>query len=214
MKRWHGWGNTHTDYPLPETARGYLEDLLGSLTTMPPADLESTLAGVPNSELPHHSLIDTEPETRLRHARGQSLPDWVAMNHNRVNTFPDGVAFPERTEELTFLLALAQEHDAVVIPYGGGTSVVGHINPLPNSGPNLTISLEKLNQLCKIDEYSHLAEFEAGITGPALEAALEPYGSTLGHFPQSFEYSTLDTYSTGHKLRKPLYPNNCLLFSD
>lgn len=191
MKRWRGWGNTHTDYPLPETARGYLEDLLGSLLTLPSADLESTLAGVPKAELPHHPLIHTEPETRLRHARGQSLPDWVALSHNRVNTFPDGVAFPESTEELSPLLVFAQEQGAVVIPYGGGTSVVGHINPLPGSRPTLTISLEKLNQLTKIDAYSHLAEFEAGITGPALEAALEPYGYTLGHFPQSFEYSTL-----------------------
>jgi len=191
MKRWFGWGSAQTDYPLPETARGYLEDRLGPLPTLPPADLESTLAGVPVSELPHHSLIHTEPETRLRHARGQSLPDWVALSHNRVNTFPDGVAFPESTEELSPLLAFAQEQGAVVIPYGGGTSVVGHINPLPDSGPNLTISLEKLDQLTKLDEYSHLAEFEAGVTGPALEAALEPYGYTLGHFPQSFEYSTL-----------------------
>lgn len=191
MKRWQGWGNIHTHYPLPETARGYLENLLGPLPSLPLPDLEATLAGVPNSELPHHDLILTDPETRLRHARGHSLPDWVALNHNRVKVFPDGVAFPESTEDLSPLLAYAQEHAAVVIPYGGGTSVVGHINPLPGSGPNLTISLEKLNRLTKLDEFSHLAEFEAGVTGPALEAALEPSGYTLGHFPQSFEYSTL-----------------------
>ena len=94
-------------------------------------------------------------------------------------------------DDLPLLLAFAQESRAKVIPYGGGTSVVGHINPLPGTGPNLTISLEKLDHLLNIDEHSLLAEFEAGVTGPALEGALEAHGFTLGHYPQSFEYSTL-----------------------
>ena len=191
MKRWQGWGNTQTTYPLPESAQQYLENLLGPLPDLPPADLDSTLAVIPASELPHHSLIDTDLETRLRHARGQSLPDWVALSHNRVDTFPDGVAFPTQADDLSSLLSYAQENGAKVIPYGGGTSVVGHINHLPGAGPKLTISLERLNRLIKIDQQSHLAEFEAGITGPALEAALGGSGFTLGHFPQSFEYSTL-----------------------
>jgi alkyldihydroxyacetonephosphate synthase len=191
MKRWLGWGNAQTDYPLPEVAREYLENLLGPLPDTPTVDLESILAVIPDSELPLHPLIDREPETRLRYARGQSLPDWVALSHNQVTTFPDGVAFPERGDDLPSLLSFAQEGGAVVIPYGGGTSVVGHINPLPGQQPKLTISLERLNRPIKIDQQSHLAEFEAGITGPALETALGESGFTLGHFPQSFEYSTL-----------------------
>ena len=191
MKRWNGWGNIQTDYPFPDTARDYLVNLLGPLPDLPPADLESTLASVPESRLPHHPLIDTEPEARLRHARGQSLPDWVALNHNRVDTFPDGAAFPDSENDLPALLAFAKNHGANIIPYGGGTSVVGHINPLPGQKPNLTISLERLDHLLKIDPESHLAEFEAGVTGPVLEEELQRYGYTLGHFPQSFEYSTL-----------------------
>lgn len=191
MKRWQGWGNAQTDYPLPEAARGYLENLLGPLPELPPADLDANLAAVPESRLPGHPLVDLTPAARLRHARGQSLPDWVALGHNRVNAFPDGVAFPARAADLPALLAFAREAGAKVIPYGGGTSVVGHINPLPGARPNLTISLERLDQLLKIDQESHLAEFEAGVTGPALEKALAAQGYTLGHFPQSFEYSTL-----------------------
>jgi len=191
MKRWRGWGNPHTDYPLPESARHYLVNYLGPLPDLPVPDLESILSAVPPSSLNHHPLINLDPEPRLRHARGQSLPDWVAINHNRVNTFPDGVAFPENTEDLPALLAYALESGANVIPYGGGSSVVGHINPLPDPRPNLTISLERLNRLVKIDPESHLAEFEAGVTGPALERVLGSQGYTLGHFPQSFEYSTL-----------------------
>jgi len=191
MKRWNGWGNTQTQYPLPDPAREHLAEVLGPLAPLPAAGLEAALSTVPDSRLPEHPFVSVDREVRLRHARGQSLPDWVAMNHNRINTFPDGVAFPERTEDLSELLAYARQSGASVIPYGGGTSVVGHINPLPGSRPNLTISLEQLNSLVDIDQSSHLAEFEAGITGPDLEAALESRGYTLGHFPQSFEYSTL-----------------------
>ena len=119
MKRWQGWGNTQTEYPLPESAREYLENLLGSLPELSPADFASTLASVPKSGLGYHPLIDSSPETRLRHARGQSLPDWIALSHNRVDAFPDGVAFPMRVDDLPSLLAFAQESRAKVIPYGG-----------------------------------------------------------------------------------------------
>lgn len=191
MKRWQGWGNTQTHYPLPDSAREYLQDILGPLPKIPLASLESILAQVPESDLPHHTLVDVQAETRLRHARGQSLPDWVALSHNRIAAFPDGVAFPEQSSDVADLLAYAREQGATVIPYGGGTSVVGHINPIPGDGPVLTISLERLNKLKEFDEVSHLAEFEAGVTGPELERCLAQHGYTLGHFPQSFEYSTL-----------------------
>ena len=78
-----------------------------------------------------------------------------------------------------------------MIPYGGGTSVVGHINPLPADAPVLTIDLSQLNRLIELDETSHLATFGAGVRGPELEKQLNAKGYTLGHFPQSFELSTL-----------------------
>ncbi len=191
MKRWQGWGNIKTHYPLSDSARAYLKNILGPLPTIQAADLESTLSRVPESDLTQQDLIDTTAETRLRHARGQSLPDWLALSYNRVPIFPDGVAFPEQSSHISELLKFAREKGAEVIPYGGGTSVVGHINPLHKDRPTLTISLERLNKLINFDEESHLAEFGAGITGPDLEASLEKFGFTLGHFPQSFEYSTL-----------------------
>ena len=92
-----------------------------------------------------------------------------------------------------------------MIPYGGGTSVVGHINPSPGDDPVLTLSLEKLNRLLDFDKTSLLATFEAGAAGPHLEAQLKAHGCTLGHFPQSFEYSTLGgwiaTRSSGQQSR-------------
>jgi alkyldihydroxyacetonephosphate synthase len=78
-----------------------------------------------------------------------------------------------------------------VIPYGGGTSVVGHINPLRGDEPVLTLDLSRLNHLLDLDATSQLATFEAGVAGPDLESQLRTRGYTLGHYPQSFELSTL-----------------------
>jgi alkyldihydroxyacetonephosphate synthase len=191
MKRWNGWGNVKTDYPLPKVGLDYLKGKLGDLEIEADSAMDNILSTMPESRLPAHPLISIDPEIRLRHARGQSLPDWVALNSGRIDAFPDGVAFPESEEAARDLLQFALQHGLQVIPYGGGTSVVGHINPLARDMPVLTLSMEKLNRLLDLDEVSQLATFEAGVAGPQLEAQLKEHGYTLGHFPQSFEYSTL-----------------------
>ena len=191
MKRWNGWGNVVTDYPLLAPAEAYLVGKLGTLSPKPDATLTDILAAVPEAHLPAHRLVQTDAETRLRHARGQSLPDWVALRFGRVEAFPDGVAFPESETDVVELLGYAKNAGARVIPYGGGTSVVGHINPVKSDAPVLTLSMEKMNRLLALDETSRLATFEAGVAGPHLESQLNQRGYTLGHFPQSFEYSTL-----------------------
>ncbi len=191
MKRWNGWGNVNTDYPVPAPGLEYLTKVIGKLEQFPDATRESVLAAVPRSRLPAHPLVDMSAETRLTHARGQSTRDWVDLRHGRIDTFPDGVAFPETTEAVRDLLKYAHEAKAHVIPYGGGTSVVGHITPPKTDTPVLTLSLEKMTRLLELDETSRLATFEAGVAGPQLEEQLKARGYTLGHFPQSFEYSTL-----------------------
>lgn len=191
MKRWNGWGNVNTTYPLPESAADYLADLVGPGTAYPDAALESVLAAVPPSRLPEQPLITTDPAERLSHARGQSLPDWIALRSGRIGTFPDGVAYPTSAEDVRSLLQFARQTDTKLIPYGGGTSVVGHINPQPGDRPVLTVDLGRLNSLINLDQTSRLATFGAGVSGPYLETQLRPFNLTLGHFPQSFEYSTL-----------------------
>lgn len=131
------------------------------------------------------------PQERLRHARGQSLPDWIALRYGVVDTFPEGVAYPETDEHARALFDFARSSGVCLIPYGSDTSVVGHVNPLPGSPPALTVHLSRLNQIHDIDETSRLATVGAGIRGPQLEAALREPGYTLSHFPLSFEYSTL-----------------------
>jgi len=191
MRRWNGWGDVNTVYPLPDSAIEYLAQTIGVGSKISDAQLEEIQAQLPASRLSPMPLINQEAIERVFHARGQSLPDWVAMRSGKINAFPDGVAYPNDEADIRKLLAFASKNEILVIPYGGGTSVVGHINPLPSVAPTLTIDLSRLNRLLDLDETSRLATFEAGVNGPRLEAQLAEHGYTLGHFPQSFELSTL-----------------------
>jgi alkyldihydroxyacetonephosphate synthase len=191
MKRWNGWGDEQIDYPLPGSAARYLADRIGEGLRLEDVSLAQALAAVGPSRLAHHDLVSIGPEERLRHSRGQSLPDWIALRSGRIGVFPDGVAYPASDEEVRLLLQYAKDTGARIIPYGGGTSVVGHINPLPGDAPVLSMDLSRLNRLLGLDETSHLASFEAGVVGPEIEKQLHARGYTLGHFPQSFELSTL-----------------------
>lgn len=191
MKRWNGWGNPETEYPLKDSSRKFLADTLGEATPLASASLESVVQSVPETRLQEHPLINTDKEIRVRHARGQSFPDWLAMRSGNFGVFPDGVAQPESIADIRTLLEHAVAHDIDVIPYGGGTSVVGHINPEQSEKAVLTLSLEKMNKLLAIDHDSHIATFEPGATGPQVEEQLKAEGYTLGHFPQSWEISTL-----------------------
>jgi len=191
MRRWNGWGEDTVDYPLTGAARRHLAAQVGEGLALPDAEREAVLATIPATRLPPHSLITTTPLDRLLHARGQSLPDWIALRSGRLGVFPDGVAYPASSGQVRAVLSLARQLGARVIPYGGGTSVVGHINPLAGDAPVLTLDLAHLRRLTGMDDTSRLASFEAGVRGPDLESQLRAQGYTLGHYPQSFEYSTL-----------------------
>jgi alkyldihydroxyacetonephosphate synthase len=191
VRRWNGWGEERTAVPLAAEGRDLLAERLGPGDQAPDASLADVVAGVPPSRLPAHPLVHADAETRARHARGQSLPDWVALRSGRLGPTPDGVAFPECREDVRVLLAWAQEVGARVVPYGGGTSVVGHLTPAPGGPPVLTLSLSRLRRLTTFDARSGLATFGAGVPGPELESELRTRGFTLGHYPQSFELSTL-----------------------
>ncbi len=191
MRRWNGWGDERAVAALPDGAPSFLDPIVGRGT--PPADvtLDEVVAAVPPSRLAAHPLVSTDALDRVLHARGQSLPDWIALRSGRIATFPDGVAMPADDAEVRTLLAYAAATGARLIPYGGGTSVVGGVTPLGGDAPSLTVDLARLARLRRFDDRSGLATFGAGVTGPVLEATLGARGWTLGHYPQSFEYSTL-----------------------
>lgn len=191
MKRWNGWGDELIVSSAPHHALAFLQKTVGRATPPKDAPLAEVVRQVPPSHLPNHPLVSHDGLERLRHARGQSLPDWIALRSGQIGRFPDGVAFPEHAGQVRELLTYAQQVEACVIPYGGGTSVVGHINPLAGNQPVLTIDMGRMNRLQWLDKTNQLATFGAGVSGPDLEAQLRAQGYTLGHYPQSFEYSTL-----------------------
>ena len=191
MKRWNGWGDEANKLDLPETADNFLLKKVGPTTPLTDALLEDVIKQVPASRLGEHPLFNLDPEVRVRHARGQSLPDWLAMRSGDFEFFPDGVAFPQNSDELTEILSICQQQHILVIPYGGGTSVAGHINPFASEQAILTVDMGRMNRLIALDTESQIATFGAGTPGPQVEAQLRAQGYTLGHFPQSFELSTI-----------------------
>lgn len=191
MRRWNGWGDDANDFPLPPSGLRFLDERLGEGRVLKDADLEQVLARVPASRLPEHPLIHRDVDIRVRHARGQSLPDWLAMRSGDFLRFPDGVAEPENSDQVRELLDWCRRRQVRLIPYGGGTSVAGHINPPAGDSPVLTLSLARMNRLLELDRESQLATFGAGTPGPEVERQLAEHGYVLGHFPQSWELSTV-----------------------
>ncbi len=193
--RWNGWGNIDINKKVSPHGAKLIKSHIGKTKKLKSVSLEDVLKTVPTSRLPaaisNLAMVSIDNEARLRHARGQSFPDWIAMHGGDFEVFPDGVAFPESTADVEQLLKLAQEHDLIVIPFGGGTSVVGHINPPKDARPVLTIAMGQMDQLTDLDTESQIATFGAGTQGPAVEAQLDEHGYRLGHYPQSWELSTL-----------------------
>ncbi|MES2016369.1 MAG: FAD-binding oxidoreductase [Pseudomonadota bacterium] len=191
MKRWNGWGDDAIDFALGEDALAFLQERLGRGAIVNDATHRQACALIGPSRLPWHELVDVSPATRLANALGQSLPDWLRMRYGVVASAPDGVAYPESGDQVRQLLDYAASCGAIVIPCGGATSVAGHLTVPIGDQPVLTVNLTRMRALINLDVEAQLATFEAGVFGPDLEAQLRAHGYTLGHFPQSFEYSTL-----------------------
>ena len=193
--RWNGWGNVSINKKVSLHGAKLIKSHIGKTKKLSSISLQKVLKTVPKSRLPAAMIeldtVSVDNEVRLRHARGQSFPDWIAMHGGDFEVFPDGVAHPQSTADVETLLKLASEYDLIVIPFGGGTSVAGHINPQKGSRPVLTIAMSRMDQLIDLDIESQIATFGAGTQGPAVEAQLNAHGYRLGHYPQSWELSTL-----------------------
>jgi len=191
MRRWNGWGDESNKMDLPPSGGEFLKGLVGDSTPLGDTSLKDVMAQVPESRLPDHALLTKDVEQRVRHARGQSLPDWLAMRSGEFEFFPDGVAFPETKDQVAELVNFCHEQNIILIPYGGGTSVAGHINPFESDRPILTVSMARMNRLLELETESQIATFGAGTPGPLVESQLRAKGYTLGHYPQSFELATV-----------------------
>jgi alkyldihydroxyacetonephosphate synthase len=146
----------------------------------------------------------TDPWDRAEHTLGKSFHDLVRGLRREYANPPDLVAYPEDEAQLAGVLDWASDAGVAVIPYGGGSSVAGGIEPAVGDGYRGAVSLDmrRLGRVLEVDRDSRAALVEAGVLGPALEDQLRPHGLTLRHFPQSFEVSSLGgwiaTRSGGH----------------
>lgn len=159
--------------------------------TVPPSRADDTLLGALRG-IVGVAHVATDSRQRILHAYGKSYRDLLRARRGEVPRPPDAVVFPASHSEVEQLMALAREHGVKLIPFGGGTNIVGAVEASPTvAAPVVTVSLRRMNRLLSLDAVSGVATMEAGMLGPELETALNAAGFTLGHFPDSFEFSTL-----------------------
>ena len=191
MRRWNGWGDDAITMELNDKACAMITAQLGPGRPGRDVTREEILSRIPASRLPAHPLIQTDANTRFSMALGESFADWIRKRFGALPPVPDGVAFVQSAEQVRELLTLANDNNWIVIPFAGGTSVAGHLDCPISERPILSVNLSRMNRLLHLDKPSQLATFGAGTPGPQVEAQLRAHGYTLGHFPQSFEYSTV-----------------------
>lgn len=215
-RRWWGWG--YEDEGLSAAHEEALAGMLGrsfGIEAEPLRPPEIAELRLPAPRLPAPApladIVSAETRERAGHAYGKSYRDVVRALHGRVDHPPDLVARPRNEAEVVAVLDWCAQAGAAAIPYGGGSSVVGGVEPDVGDGYSaaVTIDLSALDGVLEIDSVSEAARIQGGVLGPALEDQLRPAGLTLRHFPQSFECSSLGgwiaTRSGGHFATGPTH---------
>ncbi|MFR0355307.1 FAD-binding oxidoreductase [Streptomyces sediminimaris] len=201
---WSGWGDPAEAAPLPDTVIGLLHDLLGVRPRgaepldladiavpqgqLEPAALQSLAAAVGGEE-----FVRTDAETRIRHTRGKSTPDLLRIRKGDTDDTPAAVLLPAGHDEVLAVLRVCAEHRLALVPFGGGTSVVGGL--APGRSPFVALDLRRMDGLLALDPVSRIATLQPGMRAPRAEALLAEHGFTLGHFPQSYEWATIGGFA-------------------
>ncbi|HKI67853.1 MAG TPA: FAD-binding oxidoreductase [Solirubrobacterales bacterium] len=200
--KWWGWGDPAVEPRLDEPARATLRERIGELEPWPlAAELERF--ELPAAEPLPRALVDavgeanvfSGAEDRLRHATGCGYADLARLRDGRLDAAPDAVLLPPDAGAVRRALELCAAEGIAVVPYGGGTSVVGGVEPLRGGHARLvSLDLAALREVA-VDRRSLTARLGAGLRGPEAEAALNAEGVVLGHYPQSFEYATIGGFA-------------------
>ena len=203
-RKWWGWGDENVSYSLedrpafwPFLEKSFGRSIGGRVRPVPLESIPLPEPRLSSAELERLAaaaggVISQDRRERVLHAAGRGYRDLLNLRSGRLERVPDAVVFPTGEEQVSRLLAAAAEMDLAVVPFGGGSSVVGGVDPLAGGKRAvLTCDLTRMNRLLEVDRESLLAVAEAGVLGPDLERALGAHGLTLGHFPQSFEFSSL-----------------------
>jgi alkyldihydroxyacetonephosphate synthase len=202
---WTGWGDPALASVLGEDMLQLLRGGLGvdgAAAGAPPSLDGLALAGsrlpdvAPLAAVVGDANVLTDAEARIRHLRGKSTPDLLRLRAGDTSDAPDAVVLPGSHDEVLGVLRLCSERRIAVVPFGGGTSVVGGLEPTVRGFAGVVaLDTRRLNALVAIDERSLVAELEPGLRGPQAEALLGERGYTIGHFPQSFEYATVGGFA-------------------
>jgi alkyldihydroxyacetonephosphate synthase len=200
--KWWGWGDPGIEPRLEGEALGVLRERLGPLEAAPRAARLEDFELPPAQPLPP-ALVEAVGEgnvfagleDRVRHAAGRGYADLVRLREGRLAAAPDAVLLPAGADAVRRGLEVCAAEGVAVVPFGGGTSVVGGVEPLCGSHQRLvSLDLSRLRGV-EVDRRSLTARLGAGLRGPEAEAALAEHGLTLGHFPQSFEYATVGGFA-------------------
>lgn len=206
--RWNGWGKSDVSAPLTGQQESFvlrqLTERLGGKLGTPSNPVSIIDVKLPISQLSDdarsalfdavgEAQVHTDDHERAIHAAGKSLPDLLRVRTGHLDQAPDAVVYPLDSGAVAATLRAARIHKLSIVPFGGGTSVVGGVQPVRGEGHRSVVTLDttRLDKLLHLDKQSRTATFQAGIDGPSLEAILAEHDHTLGHFPQSFEHSTL-----------------------
>lgn len=206
---WHGWGDPSEAHPLSDGAWETLRTEIGADpgTASPPVPIEEvvlspsaleqaggTAARAALEAVVGADHVHTDRLTRVEHAGGKSYPDLYRVRTGDGSNAPDAVVVPGSAAEVADVLRVCEEHGLAIVPFGGGTSVVGGVNALASDAPVVTLDLRRLDRVVAVDPTNRTATLEPGLRGPEIERALQPHGLTLGHYPQSHQEATLGGY--------------------
>jgi alkyldihydroxyacetonephosphate synthase len=187
---------------LDDPAKAMLRERIGELT---PATRAASLEGFelpPAQPLPDELLdavgaenVFTSTEDRVRHAAGRGYADLARLRGGRLDAAPDAVLLPAGAGQVRRILEICAAEGIAVVPFGGGTSVVGGVEPLSGEhGRLISLDLARLGTV-EVDRRALTATLGAGLRGPEAEASLRRQGLMLGHFPQSFEFATIGGFA-------------------
>jgi alkyldihydroxyacetonephosphate synthase len=200
--KWWGWGDPAVEPKLDREALATLRERVGELEPWPLAAELDRFALPPAESLPQ-ALIDavgeanvfSSTEDRVRHATGCGYTDLARLRNGRLDAAPDAVLLPTDAGVVRQALEICASEGIAVVPFGGGTSVVGGVEPLRGSHSRLvSLDLARLREV-EVDGRSLTARLGAGLRGPEAETALNAEDVVLGHFPQSFEYATVGGFA-------------------
>jgi alkyldihydroxyacetonephosphate synthase len=195
LKHW-GWGyedQAPTATQMREAAEGIRARFGFGGEVLKPVALEDVELRKARLKAPERfgDLFSDGRYERVSHGLGKAYRDVVRGFRGEFENPPDLVAFPRDESEIETVLSWAEAEGAAVIPFGGGTSVCGGVEPRLGERPVVTMDLRRLDRVLEVDPVSLAARIQGGATGPRLEEQLREHGLTLRHFPQSFEYATL-----------------------